>query len=244
MKKFKLISILTLGLAKNSASLACDGTNNLTPNFGGSDCDRRWPRCVATAADCSAIMGTPPILAGDLAVDDTLRSSSGDQVVNVMKPELAAPVCWLVAVVERSGMRSRLESWISPSAISDVPSGTAVWLSFSRTSYTVKRIRDEASRPSQFRNEMVHWNWGLEQRWKTWHIISHLAHNVAHKYNCCSNIWFNFVFFHEVIMYSVCHNRKHKITCCTCIQHLLNYISLTVIVHFKLFVCVLHANNF
>lgn len=36
--------------------------------------------------------------------------------------------------VERNGIRKRGVSRITPSVISAVPSGTAVWLSFSRTS--------------------------------------------------------------------------------------------------------------
>uniref|UniRef100_A0A182TIX7 Uncharacterized protein n=1 Tax=Anopheles melas TaxID=34690 RepID=A0A182TIX7_9DIPT len=69
------------------------------------------------------------------------------------------PVAWV-----RSGIRNRDVSAITPSDISAHPIGTAVCVTFSRTSYAVKRISDSLCSPSHVRNAMVQINWGLELR--------------------------------------------------------------------------------
>lgn len=58
-----------------------------------------------------------------------------------MKPEFTP-------LIERSGIRNRVVSCITPNAISAEPKGTAVWETFSLTSNTVNRINDSACKLS------------------------------------------------------------------------------------------------
>uniref|UniRef100_A0A182Q124 Uncharacterized protein n=1 Tax=Anopheles farauti TaxID=69004 RepID=A0A182Q124_9DIPT len=83
---------------------------------------------------------------------------SGVQVAMVRKPAFSPQAC------VRSGIRNRDVSAITPSEISAHPIGTAVCVTFSRTSYAVKRISEPACKPSHTRNAIVQMNCGFELR--------------------------------------------------------------------------------
>lgn len=114
------------------------------PSLGGKDCERLWPyRCGGSG------------LAGDRGY---FRSCSGKYVVIVIKPAFPEFDC--------NGIRSRAVSCIAPNDTSADPNGTAVCDTFSRTSYTVKRINELLVRPSNERNKTVHKYCGFEHLWK------------------------------------------------------------------------------
>lgn len=117
------------------------------PNFGGRDCDRLWPYRFG-GSGCG--------LAGERGY---FRSCSGKYVVIVINPAFPEFDC--------NGIRSRAVSCTKPSATSAEPNGTAVCDTFSRTSYTVKRINEFLFKPSQERNIIVHKYCGFEHLCKS-----------------------------------------------------------------------------
>lgn len=104
-----MLNQLTFGLIKTKGNFDCGGTNSLTPNFGGRDCDLRWPfefNLVKKNQIKKNLINSLPIaccstdLAGDLG---NFLSASGINVAIVIKPIFALP--------ERNGILSRVVSF-------------------------------------------------------------------------------------------------------------------------------------